>query len=202
MAVIAFLCPACRTELGIEPGTEEVMAACPSCAAPIEAYFLPAFFRPVEAGASATPLADAAESSCFYHPQKQAARVCDGCGRMICALCDVDLGSGHLCPACIASGRKKGQLTTLEGRRMRYDSIVMSLGIFSVIFYFAAIILAPAAIYLTIRHWNSPGSVLGRNRARFIVGCTLATLMLLVFFLGAHALIFPAHRHYTPPHPY
>jgi len=104
MPVATFSCPKCKTALAIEPGTAEIVAACPHCGEPVEAYFFPAFFRSLDTGAAAAALADHTEASCFYHPQKQALRVCDGCGRMICALCSVDLGAEHLCPTCIATG--------------------------------------------------------------------------------------------------
>jgi uncharacterized paraquat-inducible protein A len=195
MSATAFSCPTCKTEFSIEPGTTEVAANCPNCGTFVEAYFLPAFFRPVETGAAPSALVDQTEASCFYHPQKQAVRVCDGCGRMICSLCSIELGAEHLCPNCIAAGRKKGKLTTLEDRRVRYDSIALSLGIFSFLFYVLAIVLAPAALYISIRHWNSPGSLLGRSRGRFVVAIILASCALLIWIAMVSVLVWHSpHR--------
>jgi len=149
----------------------------------------------IETGAAPSALVDQTEASCFYHPQKQAVRVCDGCGRMICSLCSIELGAEHLCPNCIAAGRKKGKLTTLEDRRVRYDSIALSLGIFSFLFYVLAIVLAPAALYISIRHWNSPGSLLGRSRGRFVVAIILASCALLIWIAMVSVLVWHSpHR--------
>jgi hypothetical protein len=166
------------------------MVTCPRCASQIEAYFFPGFFRPMQAGASATVLVDHTEASCFYHPQKQALQVCDGCGRMICALCSIDLGTEHLCPSCISSGKKKGKITTLEDNRTRYDSIALSLAIFGMFCYPFAIFLLPAAIYVAIRHWNSQGSLLGVSKTRFVLALVVASITLLgwvaFFILWSH----------------
>jgi hypothetical protein len=141
-------------------------------------------------GASAAALVDHTEASCFYHPQKQAQRVCDGCGRLICALCSIELGTEHLCPNCLASGRKKGKITTLENTRTRYDSIALSLAILGMVIYMLSIFLAPATIYIAIRHWNSPGSLLGSGKTRFVIAVILASATLAFWCLVVGELIF------------
>jgi hypothetical protein len=176
-----FSCPTCSAALVVEPGTVEIASTCPQCASLIEAYIFPAFFRPAQAGVVPSALADHTEASCFYHPQKQALRVCDGCGRLICALCSIELGTEHLCPKCLSSGRKKGKITTLEDNRTRYDSIALSLAVFGMLFYILAIFLAPAAIYVAVKHWNSPGSLLGVSKTRFVIAILIASGTLLVW---------------------
>lgn len=195
-----FACPKCNTAFAVEAGTAEVSATCPTCASQLEAYFYPAFYRPIEVGAVAATLTDLTEASCFYHPQKQAVRVCDGCGRLICALCSIDLGSQHLCPNCISSGKKKGQLSTLENARTRYDAIALSLAVFGMITSFFSLVLAPAAIYIAIRHWNSPMALTGGSRARFVIAIVIATISLLLWggifglaIFGASTV--PLHHH-------
>ena len=167
-------CPRCQATLSVEPGMVETHSACPQCGTPIEAYFFPAFFRPIEAGAVASAIVDTSEASCFYHAQKQAVGVCDGCGRMVCALCSIDLGNEHLCPACISSGKKKGKLLTLEDRRTRYDNISVALAIGSFFFPYLFFLIPPAAIYVAIRYWNSPGSLLGVSHVRFGIAIVIA----------------------------
>jgi len=196
MVPAAFMCPRCRTPLAIEPGTTEIAATCPQCSELITAYFFPAFFRPIQVGVAPSGLMDHTEAGCFYHPQKQAVRVCDGCGRMICALCAIDLNDQCLCPNCVASGKKKGKLTTLEDSRMRYDSIALSLAVFGMLFYMLAIFLAPAAIYIAIRHWNSPGSLLGVSKTRFVIAILIAsaTLVFWIAIVGTLLFIHP-HAH-------
>ncbi|MEI9999183.1 MAG: hypothetical protein WDO13_08415 [Verrucomicrobiota bacterium] len=195
MAAATIPCPKCQAALEVPPQVWDFAATCPSCASALETHLFPAFFRPVEVGAAASALVDPTEASCYYHPQKQAAGVCDGCGRLICALCSVELGAEHLCPSCIAAGKKKGKLTTLEDHRVRYDSIALSLAIFSFLFYVLAIVLAPAAIYTAVRHWNSPGSLLGVSRTRFVVAIVLALVALAFWILLLTVMILTPHHH-------
>ena len=157
-------------------------------------------------GVAASELLDQADAGCFYHPQKQAVHICDGCGRLLCALCSIDLGSEHLCPTCISSGRKKGKLTTLENRRVRYDSIALTLAIVSLVggaacLGFASLILAPASIYVAVRYWKSPGGIVSSGaRVRMIAAIIIAIAALLIWgtvfglaIFGASTM--PRHHH-------
>jgi hypothetical protein len=191
MAEATFACPKCRTPLAVPEGANPFEVACPGCSSEMEAFFFTAFFRPRTAGAAATTLVDHSEASCFYHPQKQAVQVCDGCGRFICALCSIEMDHEHLCPSCLSAGKRKGKITSLENTRTCYDRIALSVACLGIIIWPVSFILASAAIYLSIRHWNSPGSLLGVSRNRFIIAIVIASLELigwiivgLVFFFS------------------
>ena len=67
------------------------------------------------------------EAACFYHPGKRATVPCGVCGRFLCALCDLELNGRHVCPACLETSRRKGDLRNLDTRRMLYDSAALSL---------------------------------------------------------------------------
>jgi hypothetical protein len=190
MSDATFACPKCKTAFSVESGTDHLASNCPTCASFLDAYFFPAFFRPPQLGVAPSALVDHTEASCFYHPQKQAVRVCDGCGRLVCSLCSIELGTEHLCPNCISAGKKKGKIVTLEGSRTRYDSIALSLAVFGIVVYILAIILAPAAIYISIRHWNSPGSLLGVSKTRFVVAIILSVLELIALLGMVGVIIF------------
>jgi hypothetical protein len=170
----AFACPYCNSTIEVAEGLLEMGVTCPSCASRLEAFLFPALFRPAESGMTAAALVDTSEASCFYHPQKQAARVCDGCGRLICSLCSIDMGSEHLCPACVSAGRKKEKFTGLESGRTRYDNVALGLGIASLVMSIFALILSPATVYIVIRHWKSPGGLEGRGHVRMIIGLVIA----------------------------
>jgi uncharacterized paraquat-inducible protein A len=188
MPEATFACPKCETAFGVDPGVPDVHANCPNCRSLLEAHFFPAFFRAPEPGGAAAALADHTEASCFYHPQKQAVQVCDGCGRLLCALCSIEMGREHLCPNCISSGRKKGRITTLEKSRTRYDSIALSLAVFGIFLSFFSLVAAPVAIYLSIRHWNTPGSLLGGGRrTRFVIAIVISVAE--ICFWGAFVFI-------------
>jgi hypothetical protein len=194
MAAATFACPKCQTEFEASSEMDRRECACLRCGSELEAFFFPALFRPRQTGVAATMLVDQTEASCFYHAQKQATQVCDGCGRLICALCSIDLAHEHLCPNCISSGRRKGKITTLETSRTCYDRVALSLSILGILFYVFSIILTPVVIYITIRHWNSPGSVLGVSKVRFVIAIILASLELLGWFAFAFTMIYASHR--------
>ena len=196
MPEATFVCPQCKTPMSVPEGADHITGACPSCTSGFEAFFFSALYRPREAGAAAATLVDHTEASCYYHPQKQAVQVCDGCGRLVCALCSIDLGSEHLCPNCLSAGKRKGKITSLENVRTCYDRIALSLAILGIVFYFVSIILAPIVLYISIRHWNSPGSLLGVSRRRFIIAIALASLELLAWLILVLTLILNPGSHH------
>jgi DNA-directed RNA polymerase subunit RPC12/RpoP len=202
MPVAAFACPKCARTFSVEEGTAELNADCPDCASHLLAYFFPAFYRPEEAGTAAAAVVDPTEASCFYHPQKQAARVCAGCGRLVCSLCSIDMGTQHLCPACISSGQKKAKITALEPSRTRFDNIALGLAIASLFMSFFSLILSPAAMYIVVRYWKNPGGLQGRGHIRMGIAFVLA-LGSLVLWTGMLALVYygatTGNHHHAQP---
>jgi hypothetical protein len=118
------------------------------------------------------------EASCFYHPGRQAVRPCDGCGRFLCALCDVELGREHLCPTCLDTGQRKGKLTALETRRTIYDDAAVAVAVVPLLMWPMTLLTAPLAIGLAVYGWNKPGSLVPRTRVRFYLAILLAAAQL------------------------
>lgn len=152
-------------------------AACPGCRAELEVEVFPALYRRPEEGGSGEAVVDT-EASCFFHPHKKAMLPCDSCGRFLCTLCEVELGGRHLCPTCLESGRASGRMEELVTRRTLHDQAALSLAFYPMLFFFVTLITAPLAIWLTIRHWNSPRSLLPRSRIRFVAAVGIAALQL------------------------
>jgi hypothetical protein len=123
--------------------------------------------------AVAEPLIEG-ESSCFYHPHKKAVVACESCGRFLCALCDIEMGDIHRCPACLEAGKRKQQLTTLETRHIRYDRIALGLTTLGLLIWPVTCITAPAALFLVIRFWNRRSKVLPGYRIAYIMAGLLA----------------------------
>jgi hypothetical protein len=171
-------CSKCKAILPTDRFNAEGLAPCPSCAQPIAAYVFPALFRE-HAVTEGERLVLEGEASCFYHPQKKAVLPCESCGRFLCALCDVELNGAHLCSGCLDSGQKKGKLKSLENRRVLYDRIALIAAILPVLFIWTSIIGAPIALYVAIRYWKEPCSILGRSRARFIWAIILSSLQII-----------------------
>jgi hypothetical protein len=52
-----------------------------------------------------------------------------------------------------------------------------------IIFYFT-IVTAPIAIYLSIRHWNSPMGIIRRTKVRFILAIVISGLQIFAWTVG------------------
>jgi len=154
------------------------MSPCPRCGAPTLVEVFPALFRKINPGKTGEAVMVEGESSCFYHPQKKAVRPCDSCGRFLCALCDCELQDRHFCPACLEAGRTKGKIQSLDHKRTCYDSIALALAIYPLLIFYFTLITAPMALFVAIRYWKSPQSILRRTKIRFVVAIILATLQI------------------------
>jgi hypothetical protein len=174
-------------------------APCPVCARPIKAEVFPACYAPPEAGRAGETLVVDGDSSCFYHPAKKAETVCETCGRFLCALCDVELNGAHICPSCLQSGKRKGKLKQLENRRTLWDSVALTLAVAPMLFFYFTVLTAPGVIYVVIRYWKSPTSVVGRGKWRYVVAFIIALLQIagwafLIYFIQRQMHLAAIHK--------
>lgn len=151
-------CPKCKAVLGPEFFNQPAWQSCPSCAANLRVEVFPALFREDKTVAAERVTLEG-EASCFYHPEKKASVVCDACGRFLCALCDMDFDGRHICPSCLEAGRHKGKIIKLQNSRTRHDRIALSLAVLPLLIFYFTVFTAPAALFYSIRHWKSPGSI-------------------------------------------
>ncbi len=149
---------------------------CSACKAGLRVEVFPTFFRSRQPGQAGEALMSEEEASCFYHGRKKAAALCAECGRFLCALCEVRIGGRSVCPECIEKGRADGSMEMLVTQRTLYDSMALSLSILPLLFFFVTPITAPIAIFIAIRFWNKPGSLLPRTKARYISAIVVASL--------------------------
>lgn len=190
-------CPNCRTTLLEGVFNLPDLVPCPVCSTPLQVEVFPALFRRITPGREGETILDEAESSCFYHPQKKAVLPCDACGRFLCALCDCELNGQHLCPSCLEAGKTKGKIKSLENKRTVNDSIALSLAILPMLIPYLTIITAPLTLYVCIRHWKTPTSIIHRTRIRFVFALIIASLQiigwiaLITFFIAMK----PAAKH-------
>jgi hypothetical protein len=184
-------CPKCQAWLldGVFNQTE--LSPCPACGVPLQVEVFPALFRRINPGQSGETIMFEGESSCFYHPQKKAVRPCQGCGRFVCALCDCELNGQHFCPACLEAGKTKGKIKSLENQRTLYDGIALSLAIYPLLIFYFTLVTAPIALFVAIRYWNAPRSLVRRTKIRYITAIILASMQiagwgLLFFTIASH----------------
>src|SRR4051812_32058662 len=101
----AVRCPACYFMLPgpwVEGG--ETPCECVRCHQLLRIAVFPTTLlappMPTQTGARAME----GDATCFFHPTKRAERPCDRCGRFLCTLCDLPVGTRHLCPSCLKAG--------------------------------------------------------------------------------------------------
>jgi hypothetical protein len=178
MSIARLTCTRCRTVLPWEMANTGAMHACAGCRAPVGVELFPAFFRGLVAGTAADRLQAEGESACFYHPQSRAVVPCDGCGRFLCGLCDVELDGRHLCPNCVETGRRKGRLTNLEHRRVLYDNIALGVALLPLLIWPVTLVTAPMAVFLALRYWKAPTSLVRGSRVRLVAAMVIGAAQL------------------------
>ena len=171
-------CTKCNTPLPGQNFNSYSLVPCPSCSGLLRTDVYPALFRKLPRGQSGDSLQLDKEAGCYYHPQKKAVVPCSACGRFVCALCDVALNDQHLCPSCFEKGKTKRKIKNLENQRTCYDSIALMVAMVSILIHWFTIFTAPLVIYLTIRHWNSPSSIIPRTKIRFVLAFIIASLQI------------------------
>jgi uncharacterized paraquat-inducible protein A len=169
-------CSKCATVLPTDYLGREDTAHCPQCGAEVQVWAFPSLVNPPSEGRSGEFVTTESEAGCFFHPQKKAVVPCSSCGRFLCALCDVEIGGQHLCPVCVETGKKHRKMKNLETHRTLYDNIALSVAILPVLVWFFTIVTAPISVYISIRHWKSPTSILPRTKIRFIIAIVLGLL--------------------------
>lgn len=170
-------CPKCNATLLDGVFNLPDLTPCPSCGDLMKIEVFPALFRRFTPGQAAETILVEGEAGCFYHPRKKAVFPCDACGRFLCALCDCVLDERHYCPACLEAGGKKRTIEQLETVRPLHGRQAFML---SVLPFF---ITGLAAIFIAIRHWKSPGSLVSPQRWQMPVALVLAILQTLCFLL-------------------
>lgn len=174
-------CPKCHRPLSSSLFNTLDFGTCSACGNAVKIRVFPALHKPLSTGTVGERVVMDNEAGCFYHPGKKAVIPCDSCGRFLCALCDVELNDRHLCPGCLESGRAKGKLKHLDRERVLYDNIALRVAVYPVallIFWFLTFITAPAAIFISIRYWNTPTSLLPRTKNRFVLSIIFALVQI------------------------
>jgi hypothetical protein len=184
-------CMRCRAPLPVvAAGAGAQTMVCSRCALPADVLLFPALYRPDE-NRQASTRALSGDATCFNHPERQALSVCETCGRMLCGLCQIDFNTRTLCAACLHrehdAARRGGK--GFDAQRFRYDHIAFVVTVISPLIWYVSFATAAYALYLTIRHWRTPVSLLPFSRWRFVVASLLAVCILAGWVIGIVLLI-------------
>jgi len=146
---------------------------CPECGAWSTVRVFPALFY-AASGPVATEAAAEGEAACFDHPGKRAVAACSRCGRYVCQLCSVEFKGAVWCPSCFAAGEYKAQTVEFENSRTLYDSTALIVALAPLLLWPFTAISAPIALFIALRYWNRPLSLVRRWRWRSLLAAVIA----------------------------
>lgn len=189
MSAAALPCDACGAAFPEAPVGPAAFVPCPVCGVACWLERFPAHDRPPEAAAAAESVREAGEAACFFHAGKRAAVSCDRCGVFLCALCDLPLGKEHLCPRCLETGVAKRKLPDLENHRFLHDRLALSLAVAPLLIFYFTLFTAPAAVFVALRFWNAPRSIVRPGRGRMIAALVIALLEIVAWIVAAAFLV-------------
>ena len=190
------LCPNCSGPL---PDwllrTNRAESVCPGCYKNLTIELFPALFRERAAIDRAALELTEGEACCYEHATKRAVSLCNRCGRFLCALCEVEVDNAVWCPACLQLDQPNSGAKALKTHRTLYDSIALSLSTWPALFFFyPSILTAPMVVYLAIRHWKTPSSLIPRNKWRFVVALIISSLQLAILALAVISIVITTRR--------
>jgi len=73
-----------------------------------------------------------------------------------------------VCPRCFE------KTENVEPQRTMYDSMALAVSTFPMLLFWPALIGAPWALFLVIRRWNAPSSIVPRTKIRFVLAALFA----------------------------
>jgi len=173
------MCPSCQSPLPKLLFNRDGGGPCPTCDISLRVTVFPALFAdPAQERIGNNALQDAAQASCYYHPHKEAAVPCDGCGLFLCSLCATEIGGRQVCPRCLERDLGSGQQSQLLSRRTIYPQMAFALALYPLLIPYLTLLTAPAALFVSVRYWKEPGSLVSPARMRKILAVVLSSLQL------------------------
>ena len=161
---------------------------CRGCGQNVQVAVFPAIER-TRSGALPEAIEIETEASCFYHPSSRAAVPCDQCGRFLCRLCEIEIDGRHICPTCFESGVSSSKLQSMETSRTMYDSMALAIATLPTLLVWPALVGGPAALFIAIRRWRAPGSIVPRTRVRYYLAILFALGDLVLVGLLIYAMV-------------
>jgi uncharacterized paraquat-inducible protein A len=179
-------CPRCGDALTADWIRSGVIP-CPVCGRAFEATAFDPPKRKEAAPMEVIAVGPEGANACANHARNAASASCQRCGLLICALCDMNVGTGSYCPACFERLRTEGTLQAAK-RHRDYATIARSAALAGLLFsfFFLGIPAGAVAMYSGIKARKQR-----REEGRSLVGVTIITLVgLLEILLGIAYIIF------------
>ncbi|MBF0226348.1 MAG: hypothetical protein HQK76_12915 [Desulfobacterales bacterium] len=172
-------CTKCKSNLSNDFFNTHQFSICPICNSALMVYTFPAFYDNNLQSNSEHVIIDSHRASCYFHPKKEAEITCSSCGRFLCKLCRIDLNGNNLCIACLESIKNKKKMDVLENHRTIYSKVALGLAVLPMLFVFPTLITAPMSIFVSIRYWKHPSSLVRKSKLGFVLAILISSLQLL-----------------------
>ena len=175
------LCIFCNQELpptALQSATE---TTCPGCRRHSRVLVFPAIHGTSPPARDET-IPEEGAVVCFYNPNRVATDECFHCGVLMSRPWAAVWGLKTVCLKCLEHLRTQGRDRQFQGTLVLWDTIALRVALLpvTIIFWWAVFVSAPAALFLAIRHWNSPRSMVSPGRWKLGLAATLASLQILV----------------------
>lgn len=175
-------CFSCNQTIAAVPDGNLLIQDCANCG---QSNGVAAFPKSIQRSPAPPPLLPEdppaeGEAVCFYSPNRRATAACDHCGVLISAPWSAAWGSETVCLKCLEHLREDRKDERFISGCTRWDNIALAISLipFTFIFWWAAFITAPAALFLAIRHWNTPRGIIPVGRTRLVLAILLSLLQI------------------------
>src|SRR5205085_11673465 len=176
-------CPRCDAKL-MTDWIRTGIVRCPDCNRDFEATaFNPS--APKLKIAEVATIGPAGANACANHARNVATTSCTRCGLFICALCDMNVGSGSYCPSCFDRVRAEGALPVASKMR-DYSSLARVTAVAGV--FFAFMFLGPLFGVLVL-HYQSKGrkEMRARGENPWTGGAVVVLVLAILLIVGGTA---------------
>ena len=124
-------------------------------------------------------------NACANHARNAATASCQRCGLFICALCEMNVGTGSYCPTCFERVRSEGTLQA--ARRYRDYAAMARTAVIAGVFFslmFVGLPFGVAGIYYSIRARRQR-----RDEGRPLLGVNVMLILAVLEVVGSLVMI-------------
>ena len=176
-------CPRCHARLTAD-WLRSGMTICPDCNKPFEATAFNPPRRQIEVVSVAAALTPDGANACANHAHNVAVTSCSRCGLFICALCNMDVGTGPYCPSCFDRLRSENALQPAATRYRDYASMARIAMIAGIFLSFLGFLFGGASLFYARKGFKQL-----RAEGRSIVGLVIVVVFASLEVLGSLAMI-------------
>jgi hypothetical protein len=183
----ALPCPSCKRARDALSWIDSNHCRCTQCFTDFDFFPFPALVATADV-VKPQAIAVAEDSTCFFHASNQAEKLCDDCGRFLCAVCAIPFAGRTQCPSCIATSKKVD--VQLVSSRPLPGGLALGLALLPILIWPLTLLTAPAALYVAITGWKKPRSLVSPGRGKIVVAGLIALVQVGIWVAVGIALAF------------